>query len=142
MSIRYLSMADVLAIHAAQIDRFGGANGIRDAGLIAAALLRPQTGYYHNILQEAAAMWESLALGDGFYHGNWQVAFAATHVFLGLNGIRLTAEPADAEHFINFDLRSGSFNKDIAEIWLNTNVDEDANYIVDATAHHRRSHRF
>ncbi len=56
----YLTMAEVLAIHADQIDRYGGSHGIRDPGLLEAALYRPQTGYYGDLIEEAAAL-ESLA---------------------------------------------------------------------------------
>ena len=53
-------VAEVLAIHTDQIERYGGATGIRDLGLLEAALFRPQTGYYSDLSQEAAALWESL----------------------------------------------------------------------------------
>ncbi len=58
----YLTLAEVLAIHADQIQRYGGSEGIRDAGLLEAALYRPQTGYYAD-LEEAAALCSSLSIG-------------------------------------------------------------------------------
>ena len=57
----YLTVAEVLAMHADQIDRYGGSHGVRDHGLLDAALYRPQTGYYTDLIAEAAALWESLA---------------------------------------------------------------------------------
>lgn len=42
----YLTLEDALYIHAEQLRLFGGAQGVRDLGLIESALLRPQTGYY------------------------------------------------------------------------------------------------
>ena len=57
----YLTLADILAIHDDQIRRFGGTFGVRDYGLIEAAVFRPQSGYYDDILGEAAALWESLS---------------------------------------------------------------------------------
>lgn len=42
----YLTLVEVLAIHADQIQRYGGTEGIRDAGLLEAALYRPRTGRY------------------------------------------------------------------------------------------------
>ena len=53
----YLTVIEVLAIHEDQIDRFGGTEGVRDMGLLEAALYRPQTGYYTDIIEEAAALW-------------------------------------------------------------------------------------
>ncbi len=44
----YLSLVEVLAIHADQIERYGGAHGVRDAGLLESAVFRPQTGYYRD----------------------------------------------------------------------------------------------
>ena len=52
----YLTVAEVLAIHADQIERYGGTQGIRDQGLLEAALYRPQTGYYADLVEEAAAL--------------------------------------------------------------------------------------
>jgi len=56
----YLTVAEVLAMHADQIERYGGSPGVRDQGLLEAALYRPQTGYYADFIEEAAALWESL----------------------------------------------------------------------------------
>lgn len=52
---------EVLAIHEAQIVCYGGSAGERDVGLLEAALFRPQTGYYSDLLADAAALWESLS---------------------------------------------------------------------------------
>ena len=50
----YPTVTEVLAIHADQIERYGGADGVRDRGLLEAALYRPQTGYYADLIEEAA----------------------------------------------------------------------------------------
>lgn len=52
----YLTLVEVLAIHENQIVRYGGSAGKRDAGLLEAALFRAQTGYYSDLLAEAAAL--------------------------------------------------------------------------------------
>jgi death on curing protein len=57
-----------MLIHEAQIARFGGAAGVRDKGLIEASLLRPQTFYYGDLIEEASALWESLTMHDSFVH--------------------------------------------------------------------------
>lgn len=100
VSAQYLSLGDVLFIHREQLRLFGGAPGIRDLGLIEAALLRPQTGYYDGIIEEAAALWESLAMNHGFVDGNKRVAFASVDIFLELNGHRIDAEPQAVIDFI------------------------------------------
>ena len=87
----YLTVAEVLAMHADQIERYGGSQGVRDPGLLESALYRPQTGYYADLIEEAAALWESLAQNHAFIDGNKRTAFAATYTFLAINGGRLTA---------------------------------------------------
>ena len=58
----YLTVADVLGMHTILMQRYGGAGGVRDPGALEAALFRPQTGYYDDIIAEAAALLESLAI--------------------------------------------------------------------------------
>ena len=120
----YLTLAEVLAIHADQIQRYGGSEGIRDAGLLEAALFRPQTGYYADLVEEAAALWESLAQNHPFVDGNKRVAFAATYTFLTINGVRLTAGPEEAYAFISGLYEAGTFRFDKLAPWLRRNVDE------------------
>src|SRR5271166_1920929 len=71
----YLTLAEALAIHDDQIERYGGLSGVRDHGILEAALYRPQTGYYANLIEEAAALWESLAQNHPFIDGNKRTAF-------------------------------------------------------------------
>jgi hypothetical protein len=55
----YLTVAEVLAVHTDQIERYGDSHGVRDPGLLESALYEPQTGYYADLVEEAAAMWET-----------------------------------------------------------------------------------
>ena len=97
----YLTLADVIAIHADLIERYGGSPGLRDAGLLEAALFRPQTGYYADLVEEAAALWESLAQNHAFVDGNKRIAFAATYTFLAINEVALRASADSAYAFID-----------------------------------------
>lgn len=89
MARDYLTVADVLGMHLVLIQRYRGEPGVRDPGALEAALFRPQTGYYRDIVAEAAALMESLAINHPFVDGNKRIAFAAADVFLRLNGWRL-----------------------------------------------------
>jgi death-on-curing protein len=89
----YLTVADVLGMHTVLMQRYGGAPGVRDPGALEAALFRPQTGYYDDIVAEAAALLESLAINHPFVYGNKRIAFAAADVFLRINGWRLQRAP-------------------------------------------------
>jgi death on curing protein len=96
----FLTVAEVLAIHQDQIDRYGGSPGLGDLGQLEAALFRPQAGYYSDPLEEAAALWESLGQIPPFVDGNKRTAFAAMYTFLAMNGIRITTDATQAYGFI------------------------------------------
>ncbi len=89
----YPTLHEVLAIHALSIETYGGSEGVRDLGAIEAALFRPQSGYYNDIIEEAAALMESLLINHPFVDGNKRTAFAVCHVFLDINGYILHADP-------------------------------------------------
>jgi death on curing protein len=121
---QYLDMQDVLGLHCRQLERFGGAVGIRDAGLIEAALARPQSGYYRDLIVEAAALWESLTMDYGFVDGNKRVGFAATYGFLRANGLDLTASADATLEFVIGPLEAREFEQNRMEAWLRSNTAE------------------
>jgi death on curing protein len=118
----YLTVVEVLAIHEDQIGRYGGIAGIRDRGLLEAALFRPQTGYYADLLEEAAALWESLSQNHPFIDGNKRTAFAATYTFLVINGAQLTAQADETLDAISRLYEAGTFDFDHLNEWLHTFV--------------------
>jgi death-on-curing protein len=118
----YLTVAEVLAMHADQIERYGGAHGVRDPGLLEAALYRPQTGYYADLIEEAAALWESLSQNHAFIDGNKRTAFAATYTFLAINGARLTADAEKTYAFVNGLYETNQFSFDKLVPWLRSHV--------------------
>jgi len=118
----YLTMAEVLAMHADQIERYGGSQGVRDPGLLEAALYRPQTGYYADLIEEAAALWESLAQNHPFIDGNKRTAFAAMYTFLAINSARLRAHAQEAYVFIADLYKANQFSFDKLVPWLRRHV--------------------
>src|ERR1700753_1195553 len=109
-------------MHADLIVLYGGADGLRDPGLLEAALFRPQTGYYADVIEEAAALWESLAMNHGFIDGNKRVAYACVELFLQLNGADISASNDALEKFIYSNLEAGTFRKDVLEAWLHAHT--------------------
>ena len=107
-TVQFLSVDEVLEIHRALISRFGGADGLRDKGLLESALYRPQTGYYSDLVEMAAALFESLMNNHPFIDDNKRVAFFSTDVFLRLNGYKLAVKPKVAYAFLmeRFDTHS------------------------------------
>ena len=113
-----LTVADVLGMHTVLMKRFGGGMGVRDPGALEAALFRPQTGHYDDIVAQAAALLESLAINHPFVDGNKPVAFAATDVFLRINGWRLHRAPSQIHTEMIQMFESGNFDIAHLDPWL------------------------
>ena len=114
----FLTVADVLGMHTVLMQRYGGAGGVRDPGALEAALFRPQTGYYDDIIAEAAALLESLAVNHPFVDGNKRIAFAAADVFLRIN-VWCLKRPSRVIHKEMLQLfESGTFDIAHIEPWL------------------------
>lgn len=122
MITKYLEMSDVLAFHADQLKRYGGASGIRDKGQLEAALFRPQTGYYDDLIAEAAALWESFLMNHPFVDGNKRVAFAVVYTFLRINGSRIEQTSQEAGDFLYGLFDNNSVTFDALESWLRDNT--------------------
>jgi death-on-curing protein len=118
----YLFLAEVLAIHRDQIHRYGGSEGIRDPGLLEAALYRPQTGYYQDLIEEAAALWESLAQNHPFVDGNKRTAFAVTYTFLFINDTQIIPDSEETYRFISSLYAAKDFNFSNLVAWLRVNT--------------------
>ena len=104
------------------MQRYGGASGIRDKGALEAAIFRPQSGYYKDIFQEAAALMESLATNHPFIDGNKRIAFAAADVFLRINGWRLVGEPLKFHREIIKMIETKTFILETLTHWLRDNA--------------------
>lgn len=94
--VEYLTLEEVLLLHARLIQRTGGSGGVPDLGLLDSALARPQAtfgseGLYPTLWHKAAALMHSLIKSHPFVDGNKRTALTATGLFLELNGYTLTA---------------------------------------------------
>jgi len=119
----YLTMPEVLWVHADQIARYGGRPGLRGPGHLEAALFRPKTGHYVDLIEEAAALWESLAQYHPFIDGNERTAFASTFAFLTINGMRLTASAEETYAFIADLYPTNGFSFEVLVPWLRGHID-------------------
>jgi len=120
----YLTVAEVLAMHADQIERYGGSPRVRDCGLLEAALYRPQTGYYAGLIEEAAALWESLAPNHSFVDGNKRTAFAAMYTFISINRLYLTADAEETYVFVANLYKTNQLRFDKLVPWLRAHVEK------------------
>ena len=114
----YPTVAETLETQRLLIDEFGGRHGVRDMGLLESAVLRPQNGYYANLIDEAAALMESLANNHAFLDGNERISFVMTDVLLRANGYFLDVEPLAAHKFITRALENKGFRFSTIRSWL------------------------
>jgi len=102
---RYLTVSEVVDINEGLRDVWSEEMfGVRDLGLVEAAVLRPQQTFdgqdlYPDVHTKAAAMFHSLARTQGFMQGNKRTAFLAMYVFYGRNGYRLHMSDVEAVGF-------------------------------------------
>jgi death-on-curing protein len=114
----YPTISDVIAVHAQLIAQFGGSLGIRDFGAVESALARPKSGYYSDVFQEAAALWESLSQNHPFVDGNKRVAVTVTAAFLRMNGYQLEFDDLKAISFLTGLYETGRLRFTDLETWL------------------------
>ncbi len=93
----FLTLEEVLALHADQIARYGGTSGLRDPGLLSSALAMPQASFggkfLHATLHEmAAAYLFHLTQNHPFLDGNKRIGLAAALAFLGLNDLEVEVD--------------------------------------------------
>ena len=95
---------------------------MRDLGLLESALYRPRTGYYADLAEMAAALFESLIMNHPFVDGNKRVAFFATDVFLRMNGYKLKVDAYEAHRFLVSSLEENRCNFDELLTWIRKHV--------------------
>ena len=111
----FLTLDDVLALHADRIERYGGSLGLRDLGGLQSAIGTASASYggdfLHPTLAEmAAAYLFHLSQAHAFVDGNKRIALAAALAFLGSNGYDLVAD-ADALYDLCMGVASSKTSK-------------------------------
>ena len=122
----FLTLDEVLAIHANQIRRYGGSHGVRDLGLLSSALAMPQASfggeYLHTSLAEmAAAYLFHIAQNHPFVDGNKRAALAAALAFIWLNDRRLEAGEDELTELV-MGIAAGRLSKADAAVFINGHV--------------------
>ncbi len=105
MRAKFLTLDEVLSLHADQIERYGGSPSIRDVGLLESALAMPaatfSSQFLHASLEEmAAAYLFHLVKNHPFVDGNKRTGLMAMLVFLGLNELRLEVPDGDLTQLV------------------------------------------
>jgi death-on-curing protein len=116
----WLTVEDVLLFHREIIAAFGGADGVRDQGLLESALSRPRDVFAYesqDLLVLAGASAHALASSRPFVDGNKRVAFVAARVFLGINEVAF--DPPEAEAVVMVEgLAAGKVSQADFTAWI------------------------
>ena len=120
--MRYLTVEQVLFLHARLIAETGGSHGVRDLGLLQSAIARPQASFegvdlYPDLFTQAAALLDSLARNHPFIDGNKRTAIAAAALFLRRNGYQLTASNKEVVTFM-MAVAQGELSLEAMTDWL------------------------
>jgi death-on-curing protein len=118
----FLTLDEVLALHSDQIERYGGAPGVRDLGLLESALASPRAtfggGFLHETLPEmAAAYLYHHVRNHPFLDGNKRTGLAAAIAFLGLNDVWLDGEEDELVDLVG-GVAEGRLGKAEAAVYL------------------------
>lgn len=121
-AIRFLSVDDVLAIHQNTIANEGGLAGLREAGLLEAAVLMPQQRfggkYLHpDLAAMASAYLFHISQNQAFLDGNKRTAVLAALVFLTANGVE-SLPPPDVLEEMTLRIASGKATKAELTEWM------------------------
>lgn len=115
----------ILFLHEESLAMFGGARGLRDAGLLESALARPVNQHLYkpdgDVAELAAAHAFGLAKNHPFVDGNKRTAFLALGLFLALNGWRLDTTQIDAIETI-LSLATGTLDESALAIWIRARI--------------------
>ncbi len=113
--ITFLTLAEVVEIHADQIERYGGGSGIRDINLLSSAAAMPYASFqgqflHADLFEMAAAYAFHICQNHPFVDGNKRTALAAALVFLELKDISLSDSEEKLYHSM-MSLASGTLDK-------------------------------
>ncbi|HEX3486873.1 MAG TPA: type II toxin-antitoxin system death-on-curing family toxin [Micropepsaceae bacterium] len=112
-------------LHRESLSEHGGAEGLRDSGLLDSALARARNVYaYENVTDPfrlAAAYAFGIAKNHPFVDGNKRAAFISAGLFLRLNGVRLKADKAESV-LVMLDLAAGELTEAQFAEWLRRNA--------------------
>lgn len=121
-----ISTEQVLKMHTILIEKFGGANGVRDLGGLESALARPFQTFggeylYPGVFEKAAAIGESLIMNHPFVDGNKRTGYLLMETLLRHESYKITATDNDLYTFV-INISTGSIA--FAEIveWLKNNT--------------------
>jgi len=120
--MKYLTVEQVLFLHARLVEETGGSHGLRDLGLLESAVARPQATFegedlYADIFAKAAALMHSLVGNHPFVDGNKRTGLAAVVLLLRVNGWSIEVSNPELEAFA-WRVARGNLDVVGAAAWL------------------------
>ena len=124
----WIDERDAIALHSRLLALHGGAEGLRDRGLLQSALARPQQQYAYaessDMIDMATAYTAGIVRNHPFVDGNKRTGFVVGILFLELNGYRFTASEEEAAQAV-LKLASGSLDESGYLAFLRANVSRE-----------------
>ena len=122
MAPTFLGLAEILAVHRDQVERYGGALGIRDLELLQSAAAMPAAGfggqYLHaDLFEMAAAYLFHIVRNHPFVDGNKRTGAVAALVFLETNGVELHADERSFENIVRAVAEGNAGKAELAEFF-------------------------
>lgn len=111
----FLTLAEVIGIHADQVRNYGGGEGVRDIELLSSAVAMPYVSFsekflHADIFEMAAAYTFHISQNHPFIDGNKRTALASALVFLEINGISIS-DPEGTLYDAMLTLADGKLSK-------------------------------
>jgi death on curing protein len=124
--MRYLTVEEVVRLHAVVVARTGGATGLRDRGGLESAVAQPQQTFggenlYPTLAAKAAALAHSLVSNHPFVDGNKRIGHAAMEAFLMQNGWEVVADVDDQERLF-LQLAAGEVRREALAEWVEAQI--------------------
>ncbi len=121
-----ITIEAILKIHHYSILRYGGADGIRDMGLLESSVARPFQTFdgkelYDDAFEKTAALYESLIANHPFVDGNKRTGFLAMVALIEHYGFLLVASEDEAYEF-TIKISTGQAKFDDIVQWLKANT--------------------
>ena len=126
--MRYLTIDELITLHAKLIEQSGGKPGLRDRGCLESAVAQPEMSFdgedlYPTVSEKASALGHSLIQNHCFVDGNKRIGHAAMEVFLVLNGYEIDASIDEQEEVV-LSVASGAMDRREFGQWVGQHVVE------------------
>jgi len=129
--MRYLSIAEVLALDERLLATSGGGAGVRDLDALESAVSQPHAAFggqdlYPDLITKAAALCYSLVMNHPFVDGNKRVGHAAMETFLLLNSHEIESD-ADEQEQVILQLAAGDLSRNAFIEWVRLHTTTESN---------------